>query len=409
MPANWLEVHDRIFDLLGGNEDFMLYGGAGSGKTWTWLDICLIRALEWPGSLHGCFRQRFEHVKTTLWKSAEALIDVEFPELKDAMETNKSGGSWDMILPNGSQLYFGGLDDKERIEKHLGTEFATVYINECSEIQDENNIELISSRLRQKIPGRHLLLTDMNPPSKKHWSYKRYITDEGKVPGRIAMRINPIDVKENLPESYIKRLENLPDRLRQRFLYGEFTVDVEGALWSYDMLENIKQTREDFGRIVIGVDPAVTSKEESDETGIVVVGMIGDDQAHVIADYTGKYKPSEWAQKVADAYDLHRADVVVAETNQGGDLVESNLKNHHQNMNIEQVRATRGKHVRAEPVAALYEQGKITHEPGLEELESQMLEWVPGVGDSPDRVDALVWALTDLLVNRAPKISFGSL
>ena len=98
---------------------------------------------------------------------------------------------------------------------------------------------------------------------------------------------------------------------------------------------------------------------------------------------------------------------MVAETNQGGDLVEANLKNHHQGMKVKQVKATRGKAVRAEPVASLYEQNLITHAKGLDELESQMLEWVPGIGDSPDRVDALVWGLTELLINRGPQISFG--
>ena len=139
----------------------------------------------------------------------------------------------------------------------------------------------------------------------------------------------------------------------------------------------------------------------------MVVGQTGFENAHVIADYSGKFKPAEWAQKVADAYELHGADAVVAEVNQGGDLVESNLKNHHQSMNVKQVRATRGKHVRAEPVAALYERGLITHARKMENLESQMLEWVPGVGPSPDRVDALVWALTELLINKAPQVSFG--
>jgi len=404
MPANWLPVHKKIRDEINKSEDFLIYGGAGSSKTWTILKIVFVRAMLWPGSRHICLRQRFEHVKTTLWPSAKELMNAEWPGLWDQCETNRSGGSWSIRI-NDSEILFGGLDDKERVEKHLGAEYATVYINEASEIQDESAVNLISSRLRQNIPGRHLLLVDENPPSKKHWSYKRYILDE--VQGRGCFKINPIDVKENLPESYIRRLESLPDRLRQRFLHGEFTVDVEGALWSWDMLEGIKTDLDDFRRVVVGVDPAVTSNADSDETGIVVIGQTSDDQAHVIADYSGRYKPSEWAQKVADAYDMHYADAVVAEVNQGGDLVESNLKNHHVGMNVKQVRATRGKHIRAEPVASLYEQNKVTHARGLDDLEGQMLEWVPGVGPSPDRVDALVWGLTELLVHRSPQIHFG--
>jgi len=405
VPANWLKIHKEIKRAVSQNHEIMLFGGAGSSKTWTHLHTTAQRAGLMEGSRHLCVRKRFEHAKASTWNSLKEMVELEWPGLWEACSTNKGGGSWVLFFPNGSEIHVGGLDDKERIEKWLGSEWATIYLNEVSEIQDEKDVELISSRLRQKIPGRHLLLLDMNPPSKKHWSYSRYI--EKDAVGRVAIKINPIDVKENLPASYIQRLENLPDRLRQRFLHGEFVSDVEGALWSWEMLEGIKHDKDDFIRVVVGVDPAVTSNPDSDETGIVVVGLTSRETAHVIADYSGRYKPSEWAQKVADAYDLHRADAVVAETNQGGDLVENNLKNHHQGMKIKQVKATRGKHVRAEPVAALYEQNKITHAFKLEDLEGQMLDWVPGVGPSPDRVDALVWALTELLINRPPQISFG--
>jgi len=407
MPANWLPIHREIKKAVSQNHEVMLFGGAGSSKTWTQLHTTVQRAGLMEGSRHLCVRKRFEHAKASTWNSLKEMIDLEWAGLWEECSTNKGGGSWVLTLPNSSEIHIGGLDDKERIEKWLGSEWATIYLNEVSEIQDERDVELISSRLRQKIAGRHMLLLDMNPPSKKHWSYARYM--EQQVEGRVAIKINPIDVKENLPESYIKRLEALPDRLRQRFLYGEFVSDVEGALWSWDMLEGIKCEKDDFSRVVIGVDPAVTANENSDETGIIVIGRTAVDKAHVIADYSGKYKPSEWAQKVADAYDIHQADCVVAETNQGGDLVESNLKNHHQGMKVEQVRATRGKHVRAEPVASLYEQNLITHERGLEDLETQMLEWVPHIGPSPDRVDALVWGLTEMLIHRKPQVSFGSI
>ena len=405
MPANWLKIHKEIKEKVSQSHEIMLFGGAGSSKTWTHLHTVVIRAGLLEGSRHLCVRKRFEHAKASTWNSLKEMVNMEWPGLWEECGTNKGGGSWVLTLPNSSEIHVGGLDDKERIEKWLGSEWATIYLNEVSEIADEKDVELISSRLRQKINGRHLLLLDMNPPSKKHWSYERYMTKE--VDGRVAIKINPIDVKENLPESYIKRLEALPDRLRQRFLHGEFTTDVEGALWSWDTLESAKKPRMEFSRVVVGVDPAVTSKEDSDETGIVVVGQCGNDEAHVIADYSGKYKPSEWAEKVVDAYELHQADAVIAETNQGGDLVEMNLRNARRTMNVKQVRATRGKHIRAEPIAALYEQGKVSHGDKLEELEDQMLEWVPGVGESPDRVDALVWALTELLLGKETSISFG--
>jgi len=404
MPANWLKVHERIRDEVGKSEDFLLYGGAGSSKTWTILKIVFTRALLWPGSRHICFRQRFEHTKNTLWPSAKELMNAEWPGLWDQCETNRSGGSWSIKI-NESEILFSGLDDKERVEKHLGSEYATVYINEASEIKDESAIDLISSRLRQKIPGRHLLLIDENPPSKNHWTYKRYILENNV--GRKAFKINPIDVKENLPSSYIERLKKLPERLRQRFLHGEFTVDIDGALWNFDMIESTRNALNgEHGRTVVAIDPAVTNKADSDETGIIV-GCAKGSGAKIIEDLSTKSSPNEWASVAIAAYHRHEADAIVVETNQGGDLVETVIKNADPTIPIRQVRATKGKHLRAEPVVMLYEQGLIEHAPGLEQLEDQMMSWVPSAGGpSPDRVDALVWCLFDLLLNKKPSLSF---
>ena len=404
MPCNWLPVHRKIKKLIKTNDEIALLGGSGSNKTWTLLHVICLRCLLLEGSRHLVVRKRFEHAKVTLWNSIKELMAMEWPGLYDQCETNRSGGSWVVTFPNGSEIHVGGLDDKERIEKWLGSEWATVYINECSEIQDENDVDLISSRLRQKIAGRHLLLIDENPPSKKHWSYRRYIEDSAGVEGRTYFKINPIDVKENLPASYIKRLENLPERLRQRFLHGEFTSDVEGALWSWEMIQATRnQLAGETGRLIIAVDPAVTSNKDSDETGIIVAAERGEG-AVIMDDRSGRYTPNEWAGIVCDLYHQHRADAVVCEVNQGGDLLEAILKQKDPSMNVVKVRATRGKHTRAEPCAAIYEQGLIEHEGNLSELEDQMLSWVPGAGSSPDRVDALVWALTDLMIDRSSGI-----
>ena len=382
----------------------MLFGGAGSSKTWKILYHVFTRALLLEGSRHICLRQRFEHVKSTLWPSAKEMCQSAFPGLWDQIDTNKSGGAW-TIKVNDSEILFGGLDDKERVEKHLGAEYATVYINECSEIQDENAVNLISSRLRQKIDGRHLLFCDMNPPARSHWSYRRYLED--KVPGRTYFKINPIDVRENLPNSYIARLEALPERMRQRFLYGEFTSDIEGALWSWEMIEGTRTglSGED-GRTVVAIDPATTANKDSDETGLVVACQKGNGWK-VLEDATLKASPDVWAKVALGLYYKHGADCIVAETNQGGDMIKTIIGQIDPMVRVEEVRATKGKHVRAEPVVALYEQGLIEHAQGLGELEEQMMSWVPNVSPSPDRVDALVWALHNLALNNKPCLSIG--
>jgi phage terminase large subunit-like protein len=404
MAANWLPVHKEITQVISKHEDVMLFGGAGSGKTWKILYHVFLRALMMPGSRHICLRQRFEHTKNTLWPSAKEMVNIQWPGLWDMMDTNRSGGLWSMRI-NESEVLFGGLDDKERVEKHLGAEYATVYINECSEIADEEAVNLISSRLRQKVDGRHILFCDMNPPAKSHWSYRRYIED--KAPGRTSFRINPIDVRENLPASYIARLEALPERMRQRFLYGEFTSDIEGALWSWETIEGTRtELSGEEGRTVVGVDPAATNKEDSDETGIIVGAEKGPGWI-IKEDLSFKGSPNEWGMRAIQAYHRHDADCVVVETNQGGDMIKTILNSLDPTVPVEEVRATKGKHTRAEPVVALYEQGLIEHAKGLDDLEDQMMSWVPHASESPDRVDALVWVLHNLALQNQSSFSLG--
>lgn len=407
MPANWLNVHKEIRRVIGKHEEVMLMGGAGSSKTWTLAHVVCLRALLLNGSRHLCLRKRFEHAKVSLWNSIKEMINAEWPGLYDQIRPNRSGGSWTLTFPNGSEVHVGGMDDNERIEKWLGSEWATIYVNEASEVADEKDVDLVSSRLRQKIDGRHLLLLDMNPPAKSHWSYKRYIEDADKVKGRAAFKINPIDVQENLPASYIARLEALPERLRQRFLHGEFTSDIEGALWSWEMIADAKNplSGED-GETVVAIDPAETSNENSDETGIIVACRKGNG-AKIIEDLSIKASPNEWAQAAIAAYYRHEANYIIAEVNAGGDMIKTIIHHLDPLIPVKEVRATKGKATRCEPVVALYEQNLIEHAPNLGGLEDQMMSWVPHVSRSPDRVDAMVYCVHALMLSRGPSAFIG--
>jgi predicted phage terminase large subunit-like protein len=151
-------------------------------------------------------------------------------------------------------------------------------------------------------------------------------------------------------------------------------------------------------RIVVAIDPAVTSGEESDETGIIVAGQGEDGLGYVLEDLTCRESPDMWARIAVGAYHKWYADRVVAEVNNGGDLVESVLRTVDLAVSYRSVHASRGKRVRAEPVAALYEQDRVKHSPGLELLEDQMCGFTPDTKESPDRVDALVWAMTELQI-----------
>ena len=193
-------------------------------------------------------------------------------------------------------------------------------------------------------------------------------------------------------------------RLGRQEIHGEILTDVPGALWNHERLDElrVRSAPTELERIVVAVDPAMTSGEEADETGIIVVGRDEAGHGYVLADLSGRYPSIEWAQRVAAAYRAHHADIVVAEVNQGGDLVRDMLRIVDPTLPVRSVHATRGKYRRAEPVAGFYEQSRVHHVGCLAALEDQMCVFTPDLDrkalGSPDRVDALVWGLTDLMI-----------
>ncbi|HTV88005.1 MAG TPA: terminase family protein [Stellaceae bacterium] len=198
-------------------------------------------------------------------------------------------------------------------------------------------------------------------------------------------------------------------RLGRQELDAEILDDLPGALWTHALIEagRIAAAPADLARIVVAIDPAVSTGAASDETGIIVAGRDAAGRGYVLADTSGRLAPAEWAQAAAVAYRAHRADRVVAEINNGGDLVEATLRVTDPAVAFRAVRASRGKAARAEPVAALYEQGRVHHVGAFPALEDQMCAFAPDFdraaqGWSPDRVDALVWALTELFVDPPP-------
>jgi len=234
---------------------------------------------------------------------------------------------------------------------------------------------------------------------------------EGKVH---ITRGRTMDNRSNLAASFLDRIQNryAGTRLGRQELEAEILGDLPGALWSLSTLDAYRlRDRPEVERIVVAVDPAVTATEDSDEHGIVVAGLTADQRGVVIEDASLSGSPADWAKRAVSLYRSHAADGIVVEVNQGGDMVAHTIRTIDPNARIIEVRASRGKHVRAEPIAALYEQGRIAHVGAFPELESQMTQMtVDGYqGDgSPDRVDALVWAFTDLfpgMVERVPDAS----
>jgi phage terminase large subunit-like protein len=229
---------------------------------------------------------------------------------------------------------------------------------------------------------------------------------EGSGPGKgvVVTRGRTSDNAANLPPVFLEAIQRRygGTRLGRQELEGEFLEDVPGALWQRAWIDRDRvKTLPDLTRIVISIDPAVSNNEGSDETGIIAAGKAADGDAYVLADASGHYGPLEWAQKAIALYHSLKADRIVAEVNQGGAMVEATLRAVDPTIPYTAVTASRGKVIRAEPVSALYEQGRVHHHGAFDTLEDQLCSFTSDfsrseAGYSPDRLDALVWAITEL-------------
>ena len=326
-------------DLLAGPAGhIMLFGGSRSGKTFLLVRAVVVRAIKAKKSRHAILRFRFNAVKASVVADTfPKVMELCFPAIK--YEMNRT--DWVAKLPNGSEIWFGGLDDKERTDKILGMEFATVYFNECSQIP-YGSVETALSRLAQKadqvIDGNSTPLKprayyDCNPPSKAHWSYKLFKekrhpdTREGlKEPEDYAcMQVNPMDNAENIADGYIeKNLASMGARNRRRFLDGEFADATPNQLFPEEHIDRwrvLDGELPDMVRIVVAVDPSGAGDQDNadnDAIGIVVAGLGTNGNAYLIEDLTVKAGPATWGKVATDAFDRHGSDQIDGETEYGG-------------------------------------------------------------------------------------------
>lgn len=405
--------------LAGDATHVMLFGGSRSGKTFLLTRNECLRALKAPNSRHAALRFRFNAIKSSIvMDTYPKVMSLAFPGIK--YNINKT--DWFAEFDNGSQIWFGGLDDKERTEKILGMEFATIYLNECSQIP-WGSVGIAVTRLAQKatqvIQGRDgtilkpRMYYDCNPPSKAHWTYKLFVEKrdpETRLPlskpdDYTHFQINPQDNTINLSDGYLDTLKSLSARHQKRFLLGEFADATPNALFPDEHIDKWRVTDgilPDLLRVVIGVDPSGSGdadNADNDAIGIIVGALGTDGNAYLLEDCTVKCGPATWGKIATDAYDRHAGDVIVGEVNYGGAMVEHVIKTANPRLPYKQVTATRGKAVRAEPFSALYEQGKVRHVGRFTELEDELSAFstIGYTGEySPNRADAWIWVLTEL-------------
>ena len=402
--------------IASGRRFCLIYGGSRSGKTALFTSTIIDRAIAAPGSRHLIVRKEASAAKRAIVKDTLPKIwalkypDVPVPHWSELYGYFK--------LPNESEIWVGGLNDDKAMERILGNEYTTIYENEASEIKYSAHL-LLRSRLAQVshyVDGDEVnqrLYADLNPTTRMHWTYRLWregIDPQDDIPidqSQYAYSvINPYDNRANLSGDFLADLESLPARERKRFLDGEYVSDDENALWrrSYIKRSVLSESGDwpvPMRRIIVAVDPAVSVSAGSDETGIVAVGLGQDGYGYLLADESGKYRPEEWARRAVSLYHSLNGDRIIGEVNNGGDLIESTLRSVDPSVPYSAVRASRGKVARAEPVAALYERGKMFHIGEFTDLEDQMCAVTVGfdakaAGWSPDRVDALVWGITEL-------------
>lgn len=411
--------------LLGSEaRHIMLVGGARSGKTFLIVRAIVIRALRAAGSRHAIIRFRYNAVRASIWlDTLPKVLRLCFPQLVlgENVEEHRADGY--VKFPNGSEIWFAGLDEKERVEKILGQEYLSIFFNECSQLPWAS-VLIARTRLAQAFPGMALkAYYDLNPIGTAHWTHRVFIEgvdpdSRNPIVNRYAYAwayINPKDNSENLDPATLEEFENLPPRQKRRFWDGLYSAEIEGALWSYEVIDHCHIGRNEvpqtLTKVIVAVDPSGTSGDEdkrSDAVGIVVVGSDISGNAYVLADLTCKLSPEGWGRVVADAYHRYFADRVVAERNFGGDMVRAVIQAQDRRVKVRLVTASRGKAVRAEPVSVFYGHqiketwhgDRVKHAGEFRELEEELLNFSSAgyQGDrSPNRADALVWGITDLL------------
>lgn len=402
--------------LANSHRHTLAYGGARSAKSTGFVRNIFLRAMK-RVSKHLMVRFRFNHAHLHLGQeTVPFVLKTCFPGADITLHSTP-GVHWRVPVIGGgeSTVWLGGTDNKERMDKLLGSEYSTILLNECSELPFDA-VPQLDGRLAEKSGLKLRMYYDCNPTGKKHWSYQLFMKalfpdGEPCLWDTANIQMNPAGNYENLPVEYLAALNMLPKRQRQRFLEGLYLADVEGALWSDQMVNMARASyNSDVGlrKTVIAVDPSVSNNKGSDECGIVVVSEDVDRRGVVRADLSKKMSTRTWAQRVVNAYTTYEANEVVAEVNNGGDLVEQVIHNIDPNIKVVKVHAAVGKRARAEPVSMLYEprQERVSHVEAFPELESELTETVfEDIKESPNRLDALVWGLSHLMItNRRARI-----
>jgi phage terminase large subunit-like protein len=362
---------------------WLLMAGRGFGKTLSITQWAIAQAETMPRSRGALVAPTEADARDVLVEGESGILNIAPLEFMPKYEPAKRR----LTFPNGSTAKLFSADEPNRLR---GPQFHWAICDELAAWNYEQAFDMLLLGLRLGENPRVAIATTPRPVA----ILKRLLND----PAVAVVRGSTYENEKNLATAFFEGIVSryAGTRIGRQEIDGEMLDDSADGLFRFGLIEGARVGyAPELERIVVAVDPAVTAHKESDETGIVVAGLGIDGHGYVLDDLSLKGSPGTWARTAVEAYHAWEADRIVAEVNNGGDLVEHTVRTVDASVPYSAVRASRGKIARAEPVAALYEQGKIHHVDVFKALERQMIE---GTSKSPDRVDALVWAISALML-----------
>jgi phage terminase large subunit-like protein len=370
---------------------WLLLAGRGFGKTRTGAELVRTRVGAHTARRIALVAPTAADARDVMVEGESGLLALAPPADRPLYEPSNRRLTW----PNGAVATTYSADEPERLR---GPQHDFAWCDELAAWRYPEAWDMLMFGLRLGDDPRAVVTTTPRPTR----LIRALLADPKVVMTRGATAENRANLAPAFLDQIVKRYQGT--RLGRQELDAELLDDMPGGLWQRGIIEATRTvTVPKFSRVVVAIDPAVSTSEHADETGIIAAGRDANGHGYVLADASGRYAPAEWARVAIAAYGARHADRIVAEINNGGDMVEATLRMIDPNVPFSAVRAARGKVARAEPVAALYEQGRIHHIGAFPQLEDQMCSFTSdfdrkAAGYSPDRVDALVWALTELLV-----------
>lgn len=361
--------------------------GRGAGKTRSGAEDVFDYARTHPKARIAIVAPTFGDARDTCVEGESGLLSI----IPAAFVRNWNRSMGELALINGAQFKLYSADEPDRLR---GPQHHRAWCEEISSWRYADAWDQLMFGLRLGDRPRAVVTSTPKPV--------RLVRDLVARDDVHVTRGSTFDNAANLSSAALAtlklRYENT--KLGRQELYGDLLADLPGALSHQTIDQHRVDHHPDLQTVVVAIDPAVTNNEDSDETGIVVFGVNGN-HGYLIDDISMRANPEKWAAAAVDAYKQHRADRIVCEVNNGGDLVASLIRSVNPRVPVRSVRATRGKEIRAQPVLALYEQGRIHHVGLFSTLEDQLCNWTPDSDYSPDRMDATVWAVTDAMLQPA--------